>query len=81
MPSSPEYLPIARPRSGPEEIEAVAEVLRSGWLTQGPWVKRFETAFAERHNFKPGERITLMPRLDCVHLFDAQTGVNLRASS
>ena len=38
-------------------------------------------AFAERHSFKPGERITLMPRLDCVHLFDAQSGVNLRASS
>ncbi len=49
MSSPPEYLPIARPRTGPEEIEAVAEVLRSGWLTQGPWVKRFERAFAERH--------------------------------
>jgi perosamine synthetase len=44
-----EYLPIARPRTGPEENEAVAEVLRSGWLTQGPWVKKFETAFADRH--------------------------------
>jgi dTDP-4-amino-4,6-dideoxygalactose transaminase len=47
--SPPEYLPIARPRIGPEEIETVAEVLRSGWLTQGPWVKRFETEFAARH--------------------------------
>jgi len=37
-------------------------------------------AFAERYSFKPGERITLAPRLDCVHLFDAQSGVNLRAS-
>jgi multiple sugar transport system ATP-binding protein len=34
-------------------------------------------AFAERHSFKPGERITLAPRLDCVHLFDAQSGLNL----
>ncbi|MGE0118732.1 MAG: ABC transporter ATP-binding protein [Dongiaceae bacterium] len=34
-------------------------------------------AFADRYNFRPGERITLAPRLDCVHLFDAQSGINL----
>jgi multiple sugar transport system ATP-binding protein len=34
-------------------------------------------AFAERYSFKPGERIALAPRLDSVHLFDAQSGVNL----
>src|SRR5215470_4330224 len=34
-------------------------------------------AFAERYGFKPGDRIALAPRLDCVHLFDAQSGVNL----
>jgi multiple sugar transport system ATP-binding protein len=34
-------------------------------------------AFAERYSFRPGERIALAPRLDCVHLFDAQSGVNL----
>ena len=33
-------------------------------------------AFAERYSFA-GERIALAPRLDCVHLFDAQSGVNL----
>ena len=37
-------------------------------------------AFAERYSFKPGERIALAPRLDCVHLFDAQSGVNLMPS-
>jgi len=37
-------------------------------------------AFSERHNFKPGERITLRPRLDCIHLFDAKSGINLSAS-
>jgi len=34
-------------------------------------------AFADRYSFRPGERIALAPRLDCVHLFDAQSGVNL----
>ena len=38
-------------------------------------------AFSERHGFRPGERIALAPRLDCVHLFDAQSGINLMLSA
>ena len=34
-------------------------------------------AFSERYGFRPGERITLAPKLDSVHLFDAQSGINL----
>jgi multiple sugar transport system ATP-binding protein len=37
-------------------------------------------AFAERYGFRPGERIALAPRLDSVHLFDAQSGINLMLS-
>jgi dTDP-4-amino-4,6-dideoxygalactose transaminase len=40
------YLPFHLPEIGEEDISAVTEVLRSGWLTAGPRVKEFETRFA-----------------------------------
>jgi dTDP-4-amino-4,6-dideoxygalactose transaminase len=40
------FLPFHRASIGAEEIEAVVEVLQSGWLTSGPKVKQFETEFA-----------------------------------
>jgi perosamine synthetase len=40
-------VPIARPSFGQEEEEAVIEVLRSGWVSQGPRVAEFERQFAE----------------------------------
>jgi dTDP-4-amino-4,6-dideoxygalactose transaminase len=41
-------LPLAAPSFGEAEAEAVAEVVRSGWLTMGPRTAAFEEAFAER---------------------------------
>ena len=42
-----DFIPIAKPIIGEEEIEAVGEVLRSGMLTQGEKVKRFEEEFSK----------------------------------
>jgi dTDP-4-amino-4,6-dideoxygalactose transaminase len=41
------FLPFHRASIDEEEIQAVVEVLRSGWLTTGPRVRAFETAFAD----------------------------------
>lgn len=40
-------IPIAKPFLDMEEVEAVKEVILSGWVTQGPKVKEFEEKFAK----------------------------------
>jgi dTDP-4-amino-4,6-dideoxygalactose transaminase len=40
-----EFLPFFSPSIGPEEIDEVTESLRSGWLSTGPKVGRFEKEF------------------------------------
>lgn len=44
---TPLKVPFFRPSLGEAEINEVSDVLRSGWLTTGPRVQRFESAFAE----------------------------------
>ncbi|MCJ8346357.1 DegT/DnrJ/EryC1/StrS aminotransferase family protein [bacterium] len=46
MPTNPNFIPFALPDIGEEEIQAVAEAMRSGWLTTGPVGKKFEAEFA-----------------------------------
>lgn len=39
------YIPFHQPDIDDDDIQAVVDTLRSGWLTTGPQVKRFEEAF------------------------------------
>jgi dTDP-4-amino-4,6-dideoxygalactose transaminase len=49
------FLPLATPLIGEEEIAEVVDSLRSGWITAGPKVKRFEQAL-EAHVGAPHVR-------------------------
>jgi perosamine synthetase len=40
-------IPFTRPHIGEEEIAAVVETLRSGWLTMGPKTHEFQNSFAQ----------------------------------
>jgi dTDP-4-amino-4,6-dideoxygalactose transaminase len=41
------FLPFSRPSIGQEEIEEVADTLKSGWITTGNKTQRFERAFGD----------------------------------
>ena len=42
-----DFIPFALPDIGEAEIKAVSEAMRSGWLSSGPAMQRFEHEFAE----------------------------------
>ena len=44
--SATKSIPFHKPAIGENEIRAVVETLRSGWITTGPRVKEFEESFA-----------------------------------
>src|SRR5205809_1128354 len=43
----PEFLPFSPPFVGEEEIAAVGEAIRAGWITTGPRTKQFEREYAK----------------------------------
>jgi dTDP-4-amino-4,6-dideoxygalactose transaminase len=45
--STPGFIPFHLPSIGDEEIQEVAHVLRSGWLTTGNYTARFEQEFGD----------------------------------
>ena len=42
-----DQIPLLRPWLGEEEVQAAAEAIRSGWISQGPKVMEFEQAVAD----------------------------------
>lgn len=48
-----EFLPFTRPAIDEATIAAVADVLRSGWITSGPKVKAFEAALSRLFGGRP----------------------------
>jgi dTDP-4-amino-4,6-dideoxygalactose transaminase len=62
----PEFLLFSPPSIGEEEVEEVADTLRSGWITTGPKTRLFETAFR-----------TLVEAPDSVGLNSCTAGLHL----
>ena len=46
------FIPHSRPTLGPEEIQAVSDVISSGYVAEGDVVRRFEQAFADYHEIR-----------------------------
>jgi perosamine synthetase len=53
-PAAVEKIPWARPSIGDEELDAVVATMKSGWLSSGPRVERFEQEMARRAGRKYG---------------------------
>ena len=48
-----DMLPFTRPEIDEDTIAGVVEVLRSGWITTGPWCARFEQALSDYFGGRP----------------------------
>ena len=58
-------LPVLSPKGGEEEVEAIREVIESGWWGKGPKVAQFEEQFAEMVGHKYAVAVT-----SCSHGLD-----------
>lgn len=69
------FLPFSQPTIGQEEIDEVADTLRSSWITTGPKTKGFEARFAEYVGAPGGECLMLSSCTAGLHLALAALGV------
>ncbi|MBU3607634.1 DegT/DnrJ/EryC1/StrS family aminotransferase [Polynucleobacter nymphae] len=53
MSNDPSFIPFTRPSFNQETIDAVAEVLRSGWVTSGPKLAEFEATLSTYFGGRP----------------------------
>ncbi len=53
MSNNPTFIPFTRPSFNQETIDAVSEVLRSGWVTSGPKVAEFEATLSKYFGGRP----------------------------
>lgn len=51
--NTPPFIPFTRPHFNQETIDAVAEVLRSGWVTSGPKLAEFEATLSDYFGGRP----------------------------
>jgi dTDP-4-amino-4,6-dideoxygalactose transaminase len=58
MTSATPYLKFAGPVLDEETIAGVGDVLRSGWITTGPWVRQFEAALGDFCGGRPVKAMT-----------------------
>lgn len=72
-PALEHFLPFALPSIGEEEEREVVETLRSGWLTTGPRVQRFEEAAKEYQGCR--HAIALNSCTGALHLSLAALGI------
>ncbi len=66
---------VMQPWLGEEEVLAVSEVIRSGWVAQGPRVAEFERAFARRQDI--GYAVATSSCTSALHLALLVAGVGL----
>jgi dTDP-4-amino-4,6-dideoxygalactose transaminase len=53
LPAAKPFIPFARPTISEDMVEAVADTLRSLWITSGPQVQAFEQALSDYHGGRP----------------------------
>ena len=73
----PEHLDIAGEGGVPATVRVVEPTGADTFVYAELAGTQLCAVFGERHVFRPGETIRLQPRLDSVHLFDAESGKKL----